>query len=212
MKIHDVTLVLRPDMPVWPNEKGPEITPLRRLAKGDGANVSVVSFANHTGTHVDPPVHFIDGATTVDRLPLDALVGPCAVVAYEGTEHIGASWLGGAGIDGAGERVLFKTRNSELWRQGAPFAKDFVAIDGSGADWLVARGVKCVGVDYLSVEPFGSGPAGHPVHKTLLRAGVVIIEGLDLSAVRPGRYDLVCGAIKLENGDGAPARVFLLER
>src|SRR6266536_2764060 len=182
MKIHDVTLVLRPDMPVWPNEKGPEITPLRRLAKGDGANVSVVSFANHTGTHVDPPVHFIDGATTVDRLPLDALVGPCAVVAYEGTEHIGASWLGGAGID------------------------------GSGADWLVARGVKCVGVDYLSVEPFGSGPAGHPVHKTLLRAGVVIIEGLDLSAVRPGRYDLVCGAIKLENGDGAPARVFLLER
>src|SRR5713226_1392398 len=87
MKIHDVSLTLRPGMPVWPNEKGPEITPLRRIAKGDGANVSVVSFANHTGTHVDPPVHFIEGGNTVDRLPLASLVGPCAVVHYGGDSH-----------------------------------------------------------------------------------------------------------------------------
>ncbi|MDP9265660.1 MAG: cyclase family protein [Chloroflexota bacterium] len=212
MKIHDVSLVMRPDMPTWKNEPGPKVEPLRRLARGDGANVSLLSFGNHTGTHVDPPVHFIDGANTVDKLPLDALVGSCRVVGYDGDAHISAEWLEGAGIGGATERLLFKTRNSELWRSRAPFHQDFVALDVSGAEWCARRRVKLVGVDYLSVEPFGSGPRGHPVHLALLREGVVIVEGLDLSEVAPGEYELVCGAIKIEGGDGAPARVFLLER
>ncbi len=211
MRIHDVTLVMRPGMPTWPGEDGPSIEPLRRIAKGDGANVSVVRLGNHTGTHVDPPIHFIEGANTVDRLPLDALAGPCRVVAYDSDAHISADWLGSHGVAGV-ERVLFKTRNSELWRSGAPFDERFVAVDTSGAEWLVAHRTKLVGVDYLSVEPFGSGKIGHPVHVKLLAASVVIVEGLDLSSVAPGDYELFCGPLKLERGDGAPARVFLIER
>ena len=211
MTIHDVTLVMRPGMPTWPGEDGPSIEPLRRIAKGDGANVSVVRFGNHTGTHVDPPIHFIEGANTVDKLPLDALAGPCTVIAYDGETHISAAWLKAHGIAGA-KRVLFKTRNSELWRTRAPFDEHFVAVDESGAEWLVAQRVKLVGVDYLSVEPFGSGKSGHPVHVKLLAASVVIVEGLDLSEVAPGDYELFCGPLKLEHGDGAPARVLLIER
>lgn len=213
MKVHDISLVMRPDMPTWPGEAGPTVKPLRRIAKGDGANVSIVSFGNHTGTHVDPPVHFIDGANTVDKLPLDALVGPCRVLGYDGDAHVSAAWLERAGIPPDARRLLFKTRNSERWRQtAAAFDRDFVALDESAARWCVERGVRLVGVDYLSVEPFGSGKLGHPVHTTLLKANVVIVEGLDLSGVAPGEYDLFCGPIKFAGGDGAPARVFLVER
>jgi arylformamidase len=212
MKVYDVSLVLRPDMPTWPGESGPTFTPLRRIAKGDGANVSVVTFGNHTGTHVDPPIHFIEGANTVDRLPIDALVGPCRVIGYDGEGHIGEGWLERHTPARGVERVLFRTRNSDLWRTGAPFAKDFVALDAGGARWLVEQGVKLVGIDYLSIEPFGSGPLGHPVHKALLAKEVVIVEGLDLSAVEEGDYDLVCAPLKLEGSDGSPARVFLIER
>ncbi len=212
MKVHDVSLTLRPEMPTWPGEAGPAFSPLRRIAKGDGANVSLVSFSNHTGTHVDPPIHFLEGGKTVDQLPLDALVGPCRVVAYDGDEHIAGSWLEAARVPAGTKRVLFKTRNSRHWPARDPFDKDFIALDRSAAEWCVSRGITLVGVDYLSVEPFGSGKSGHPVHVTLLGAGVVIIEGLDLSGVGPGDYELVCGVLKLEGSDGAPARVFLIQR
>ncbi|HUG55540.1 MAG TPA: cyclase family protein [Candidatus Limnocylindrales bacterium] len=212
MKVHDVSLVMRPGMPTWPGEQGPVFTPLRRITRGDSANVTVVSFGNHTGTHVDPPVHFIEGAETVDRLPVDALMGPCRVVGYDGEDHISESWLEEALIPAGTQRVLFKTRNSRLWAENAPFDKEFIALDETAAHWLVRHGVRLVGIDYLSIEPFGSGKIGHPTHIALLQAGVVIIEGLDLSGVREGPYEIACGAVKLEGGDGAPARVFLLER
>lgn len=213
MKVHDVSLVMRADMPTWPGEDGPKTTPLRRIAKGDSANVSVVAFGNHTGTHVDPPVHFIDGAATVDQLPLDALVGPCRVLDFDGPGHISAKWLEGVAVPNDTERVLFKTRNSERWREPVkPFDRDFVALDRTAARWCVDRRLKLVGIDYLSIEPQGPEKAGYPTHKALLGAGIVIIEGLDLKDVRPGDYDIACGAIKFEGGDGAPARVFLIER
>lgn len=213
MKVHDVTLTLRPDMPTWPNEQGPRVEPLKRMARGDSSNVSVVTFGDHTGTHVDPPVHFIEGAGGIDTLPLDALVGPCQVVGYEGDDHISQKWLEGAGIAPGIERLAFRTRNSERWADPASgFDKDFLALDETAAHWLVRRGIKLVGVDYLSVEPFGSGKLGHPVHVALLTAGVVIVEGLDLHEVKPGPYEIVCGPLKIRNGTGSPARVFLIER
>lgn len=213
MRVHDVTLTLRPDMPTWGGEKGPSIEPLKRMARGDSSNVSLVSFGDHTGTHVDPPVHFIDGANTVEALPIDALVGPCRVVAFDEPDHVSGKWLASAGIPHGTERVLFKTSNSELWRDPArPFEKDFIALDETAAHWLVEAGAKLVGVDYLSVEPFGSGRLGHPVHVALLRAAVVIVEGLDLHDVAPGSYEIVCAPLKLQGGTGSPARVFLIER
>jgi len=163
VKVHDVSLVMRPSMPTWPGEEGPKITPLRRIAKGDSANVSIVSFGDHTGTHVDPPVHFIEGAGTVDLLPIDALVGRCRVVGFNGPGHISAAWLDSAGVPADTERILFKTRNSERWREPmAPFDRDFVALDRTAARWCVDRHVKLVGIDYLSIEPQGPEKADIP--------------------------------------------------
>ncbi|MBI2773477.1 MAG: cyclase family protein [Chloroflexi bacterium] len=213
MRVHDVSLTIRADMPTWPGEAGPLIAPLKRMARGDSSNVSLVTFGDHTGTHVDPPVHFIDGSPGIDRVPVDALVGPCQVVAFTGDDHISGTWLDGAGLARGTERVLFKTRNSERWRDPAtPFDKDFIALDETAAHWLVRAGVRLVGIDYLSIEPFGSGKIGHPVHIALLRANVVIVEGLDLHDVEPGGYELVCGPLKFQDGTGSPARVFLIER
>jgi arylformamidase len=212
VKVHDVSLVLRPDMVTWPGEPGPRLEPLRRIANGDSANVSLITLANHTGTHVDPPAHFIEGAATVDRLPLEALVGPCRVLEFTESGHVTGAWLESAHVPAGTERLLIKTRNSERWSDpAAAFTRDFTAIDASSARWCLGRGVKLIGVDYLSIEPQGPEKQGYPVHNTLLRANVVIVEGLDLRAVGPGSYDLVCAPLKLWQSDGAPARVFLIE-
>jgi len=187
-------------MTTWGGEPGPGITPLRRIARGDTANVSTITFGDHTGTHVDPPIHFIEGGATVDELALDALLGPCVVVEYDGTGNVS-------------KRILIKTRNSQLWDdQTQKFTRDFVAVNASAARWCVERGVRLVGVDYLSIEPQGPEKAGYPTHHTLLGAGVVIIEGLDLRAIAAGSYELICAPLKIAGGDGAPARVFLVER
>ena len=213
MKIHDVSLVLRPDMVTWPGEPAPKIEPLKRIARGDSNNVSIITLGDHTGTHVDPPLHFIEGGNTVDKLPLDALIGPCRVVGFEGQGHVSGEWLDGAKIAKNTERLLFKTRNSARWADStAPFSRDFSTLNASAAKWCVDHGVNLVGIDYLSIEPQGPEKAGYPVHNTLLRAGVVIIETLDLRAVEPGTYELICAPLKILNGDGAPARVFLIER
>jgi arylformamidase len=200
-------------MTTWDDEPGPTIAPLRRIANGDSANVSVVSFGDHVGTHVDPPVHFIDGGKTVDELPLEALIGPCIVLGYDGDGNVSADWLEQAHVPTAAARILFKTSNSELWRDPLHrYVRDIVAMDASAARWCVARGVRLVGVDYLTIEPQGPEKAGYPTHTTLLGAGVVIVEGLDLRDIAPGPYELVCAPLKIADGDGAPARVFLIER
>jgi arylformamidase len=213
MKIHDVSLVLRPDMVSWPGEPSPRIEPLRRMDKGDTANVSVLTISDHAGTHVDPPLHFLEGGNSGDRLPLEPLVGPCVVVGFDGPGHVSGEWLERAKLSGTTERILFKTRNSARWGDPtAAFTRDFTTINASAARWCVAHGIKLVGIDYLSIEPQGPEKEGYPVHKTLLGANVVIIEGLDLRGVAPGQYELVCAPIKLRDGDGAPARVLLIER
>jgi len=200
-------------MTTWGDEPGPTIAPVRRIAKGDSANVSLLSLGDHTGTHVDPPLHFIDGGNTVDQLPLDALLGPCRVIGYDGAGNVSADWLDRAHVPPDATRLLFKTSNSDLWRDPLHrYTRDIVAVNASAARWCVARGVRLVGVDYLTIEPQGPEKAGYPTHHTLLGAGVVIVEGLDLRGIAPGPYELVCAPLKIEGGDGAPARVFLIER
>src|SRR5438128_7464751 len=200
-------------MTTWNREPGPTITPLRRIAKGDAANVSVISLADHTGTHVDPPLHFIEGGNAADTLPVAALLGPCLVLDYTGTAHIDDGWLERQHLPQGTERILFKTRNSELWRDPtADFTRDLITLNAPAARWCVARGVKLLGIDYLTIEPQGPEKAGYPVHHTLLGAGVVIVEGLDLRGIAAGTYELVCAPLKIAGGDGAPARGFLIER
>ena len=200
-------------MTTWGDEPGPKLEPLRRIAKGDTANVSTLTLGDHTGTHVDPPIHFIEGGATVESLPVEAMLGPCVVVRHEGKANVSAEWLETAGVPKGTKRLLIRTSNSELWKDPTRhFTREIVAVDASAARWCVERGIRLVGVDYLTIEPQGPEKAGYPTHKTLLGAGVVIIEGLDLREIAPGEYELVCAPLKIAGGDGAPARVFLIAR
>jgi arylformamidase len=192
-------------MVVYEGDPGVDVRPRLEIAKGDTANVSLLSMGSHTGTHVDAPAHFIEGGATVEALPLDVLIGPALVAEVKSERLIGRSDLEPLPLDGQ-SRLLLKTRNSELWAAGG-FSRDFVALDLEGARYLTERGLRLIGIDYLSVEAFHS--PGHPVHRHLLGAGVVILEGLDLSRVAPGVYELVCLPLPVRGIDGAPCRAVL---
>lgn len=208
MRIVDISLPISPRLPVWPGDPPVEIEKLSTIVEGADANVSKMSCSVHMGTHVDAPYHFIDSGQGIETLALEVLIGPALVLDLIGTDTIDREVLEGQDIPEDVERLLFKTRNSMYWATGVKtFQEDFVAVDESGADWLVERGIKLVGVDYLSVAPFD---AGVPTHQTLLRHGVVIVEGLDLSSAGAGWYDLACLPLKIIASDGAPARAVLM--
>ena len=177
------------------------------MANGAAANVSAVAMGTHTATHVDAPRHFIEGGAPVDEMPLERLIGPAVVVAFGASvTAVGEAELRAQPLDGHA-RVLLKTRNSALLRR-PDFVRDYAYLAPDGAEYLLRVGVELVGIDYLSIEQFES--ADHRTHLLLLERGVVIVEGLDLSAVRPGTYELVCLPLKLAGLDGAPARAVLI--
>jgi arylformamidase len=209
MQIYDVSLTITPDLPVWPGDPSIVLERVGKMEQGGEANVSHISMGVHVGTHVDAPFHFLGGdAVKVDELSLRTLIGPVYLVHLPEVDVITAQVLDEADIPTRTRRVLFKTRNSEYWTQGEKtFQKKFVAISPDGAHYLVKRGVQLVGVDYLSVAPYEDGG---PTHRILLNAGVVVVEGLDLSEVSAGRYILYCLPIKLGGADGAPARTILV--
>lgn len=211
MKIFDISLTISPQLPVWPGDPQVELEQVDSMDKGAHANVSHFSAGVHVGTHVDAPHHFLNDGRTIEQLPLDVLTGPCYVVQLpDGVEAITAEVLDGTALPADTNRILFGTSNSRFWSQGeTEFQEDFVAVTEDGADWLVQRGIRLVGVDYLSVAPYGDSV---PTHRTLLEAGVVVVEGLDLSAVPRGFYDLYCLPLKLLGSDGAPARTILVQR
>jgi arylformamidase len=201
MEILDVSVPIRPGMTIWPGDPAVEVQLAAAIADGAPANVTQLALGTHTGTHVDAPVHFFDGAGGVEALPLEALVGPCVVVdATTAAGDLGPEAL--ADLAPGTKRVLFKTPNSELWARD-DFVEDFVALSNAGAEDVVRRGILLVGIDYLSI-------GGSEAHRTLLRAGVVPLESLDLRAVEPGAYTLLCLPLKLVGADGAPARTLLV--
>lgn len=210
--IHDVTVTLHEDLPTWPGEDGAHLETVKAIARGDNFNARKLSIGIHTGTHVDAPEHVLRGGRTVEQLPLDLLVGPCAVVDVAGDPDVSAAALEALFPAGrpAPERLLLRTRNSTgpspVWLHST-FQTGYAGIAHDAARWLVERRVRLVGVDYLSVEPFR---AQEPLtHRTLLGAGIVAIEGLDLRRVAPGPYRLVCLPLLLQGAEGAPARVLL---
>jgi arylformamidase len=205
MPIYDVTVTLRAGMPTWDGEPDPECRPIKEIGvDGEEAQVSLLTVGTHTGTHVDAPAHFIPGGATVDMLPLDALVGPCRVVQVHADRLIEPVDLESGATNTT--RLLLKTRSGRLW-EAPTFRHDFVALSAAAAEWLVAEGVLLIGIDYLSIDPYDAQPA--VAHLTLLRAGVIVLEGLDLRDVPPGEYDLAALPLKLAGADGAPARVVL---
>lgn len=207
---YDVTVALSNELPTYPGDPGIKIGDWRSLANGDSANVSVVNFGAHTGTHVDAPAHFIDGAAKIESLALDSLIGECVVVEVPEDHLVVDEAFVTQHVPVGSPRVLFKTRNSAFWNENPPqFHSDFTYLDLGAATWLRDRGAKLIGIDYLSIEKFKS--PGHPTHLALLTKGVVILEGLNLSDVPPGKYELICLPLRLRSalGDGAPARAVL---
>ncbi len=212
MKIYDVSVPISSQTPVYAGDPKVEITTAHAIADGAPANVSNLCFGAHTATHVDASNHFIEGSRKVDKLPLDVLIGRVRVVEIDkNAAAVDAAQLENVDLKGV-ERVLFKTRNSEFWNDlGQGFQTDFTYIAPDAAQKLVDLGVKLVGIDYLSVEKFGS--EDFQTHITLLKNQVIIIEGLDLREVSGGDYELICLPLKIAEGtgDGAPARTVLRE-
>ena len=211
MRVIDVSLGIGPDLLVWPGDPSVDVLPRRQISAGDAANVSELRMGTHTGTHVDPPNHFVEGASGIDSLSVDLLVGNAIVADARHLDRpIDVADLEKLSIPDGAERVLLRTGNSELWRQPrVEFPDTYACLTEDSARWVVDRGVKLIGVDFLSVEQ--KGAEGHPVHHTLLENGVVIVEGLNLADVEPGEYLLVCLPLKIVGGDGGPARAVLIE-
>jgi arylformamidase len=212
MKIYDVTVPISIQTPVYEGDPAVQIETASAISQGDAANVTGLCFGAHTATHIDAPNHFIEGTRKAHEIELEKFIGGCRVVEIdESVTAISAGDIRKANLQGV-ERVLFKTRNSEFWndlQQG--FRKDFTYIEPDAAQELVNLGIKLVGIDYLSVEKFGS--EDFATHRILLEKEVVIIEGLDLREVPAGDYELICLPLKIisETGDGAPARTILRE-
>jgi arylformamidase len=210
MKIYDITIPISESVPVYQGDPTVKVDAPKTFAAGDGVNVSQMCFGMHTATHVDAPNHFIEGTRRVDELDLDKLIGRCRVIDVdESVSSIGPEQLGG--LDGV-ERILLKTKNSAFWNEPERgFRTDFAYLSLEGARAVVEVGVKLVGIDYLSIEEFGS--KDHAVHITLLEKEVVILEGIDLREVPTGDYELICLPMKYQGGtgDGAPARTILRE-
>jgi arylformamidase len=203
MTIHDISVPLRAGMPIYRGNPGFSKVLDSALAEGAGANVSRLEMGAHTGTHVDGPCHFYDGAAGTEVLDLGAMLGPSVVVEIpdRGLKPIDAAALEAAAIPAGSERVLLKTTNSQLWER-PDFTHDFIRLDGSGAEFVLQQGIRLIGIDYLSI---GDADA----HHALLGRPIVALEGLDLREVAPGPYDLVCLPLRLLGSDGAPARVIL---
>jgi len=202
----DISVTIKSGMVHWPGDPKIQIKQILSIAKGATANVSRISMGTHTGTHMDAPFHSFPKGKGIDVIPLDAAVGKARVIEIYDRESIKVEELKRCHIR-SGERILFKTQNSRRCWKTDSFVKDFVYISAEAAKFLAARRIKCLGVDYFSVGGFFKD--GEATHHELLKADIWIIEGLNLSRVKPGEYELICLPLKLFHGDGAPARAMV---
>ena len=207
MTVVDISVPIHDAMTVYRGNPAVRIRAAMTLAR-DGVNLSEICLGSHTGTHVDAPVHFVRGGAGIDRVDLRRFVGPSFVADLSDVRGgIGAEDLERAAIPRRTSRLLLRTRNSRLWHPARPFTTEFVYLAPDGADWLLDRGVRLVGIDYLSIEGFHV--TGAPTHRRLLGAGVPIVEGLDLYRVRPGRWNLIALPLRIEKGDAGLTRAVL---
>ncbi len=206
-QIIDISLPLRPAMPIWPGDPPFQIERIQRMEDGSIANVSKIHCCVHVGTHVDAPYHFIHNGRTAEQLSLDMLVGEAEVAYLPEIDTITMHDLESLALPADTRRLLLRTRNSAWWTAGVTsFREDFAALTADAAQWLVDHHIHLIGVDYLSVQLYHDGPLTHQI---LLKAGTIILEGLSLDGVEPGRYELICLPLNLVGADGAPARAIL---
>lgn len=212
MIIYDISVPVSSDLPVWPGDPRVSLERISKIEEGADANVTFIRMSAHTGTHIDAPYHFLGGDNdTVDQLPLELLIGPAYVLHVPVEVNlVKTETLQALVIPEGTTRLLIKTRNSNYWQSAeTEFIKEYVAISPDAARYLIERGIQVIGVDYLSVAPFDNTI---PTHRILLEAGVLIIEGLNLSGIGQKNYELYCLPINLIGTDGAPARAVLTQR
>ncbi len=201
MPLIDISVPIRSAMPIWPGNAGVELELTESIAGGDVANVTALRLGAHTGTHVDAPRHFLADGPTTETIDPEVLVGQAIVADLTGAERLDAAAIEGLGLPDDVARLLLKTSNSALWADDR-FTPGHLRLDASGAQAVLDLGIALIGIDYLSI-------GDEEAHRLLLGAGVVPLEGLDLRGVTPGRYTLICTALRLVGSDGAPARALL---
>jgi len=209
MKIYDISLDISEKLPVWPGDPKIGIEKKCSIENGDICNVTSIILGVHTGTHIDAPYHFVNDGRKTDEIKIQEFIGECLVVEIDTDDFIKKEHLMDINLDGI-EKILFKTKNSILWETKVEeFNENFISLDLSAAEYLVNKGIKLIGVDYLSIEGFFSKDA--IVHKTLLGNNIIVVEGLNLFGIESKKYELICLPIKLVACDGSPARVILKE-
>ncbi len=203
----DISVPLHAGLPVWPGSSGVRISREMNIAGGDIANVSRMDIDVHAGTHIDAPLHFLDGADTTDDIDLHKFIGPCYVADFRGLQRITAADLERAGIPEGTQRLLLKTDNSDFWKDFAqPFRSDFCALTLDGAHWVVDRGMVLVGIDCHSIQMYNDP---YDTHVVLLERKVVIMESLNLRDADPGAYELLCLPLRVRGLEGVPVRAVL---
>ena len=205
MTLYDATLSMREGMATFPGDPPFRMQARYQRRKGDLFNLASLSMGTHLGTHVDAPAHYLDGGATVDEIPLETLVGPGIVLDMRGRPRIDRKALEEVPAQGH-RRVLLKTDNGPFLPERS-FREEYVSLTEDGALYLIERGVCLVGIDYLSIEGYQN--PGAPVHRMLLQANVLILEGVHLLEIPPGPYEIFCLPLRIQGGDGAPARVIL---
>ena len=212
-RVHDISLAIEPGLPTWPTSEGFRTRWAMRIDAGASANVTVLEADVHTGTHVESALHFIAEGEPIERTPIERFVGPAVVVEIDGDEVTAAALEGArsSGVIPEGTtRLLVKTRNSERWARGwGAFDPVYVALTRDASEWIAASGIQLVGLDHLSIQRYGDDGE---THRVLMRAGVTILEGLNLAGVAPGTYTLVAAPLKLVGTEAAPARALLIDQ
>lgn len=207
--IYDVSVPITAAIPVWPSDPPVSLTPISHLSSDKSHTIQVtrIEMGSHTGTHIDAPWHMVEGGRRLNQIPIETLVGPAVVLEISKVQSIARSDLEKLNLNG-GQRILFKTENSRHWNDGK-FYEQFVYLEPEAAEFLVQQGVQLVGIDYLSIDKFKSEQ--HPSHFVLLTRNIVILEGLNLSGVKPGIYHMTALPLNLQDVDGAPTRVILTD-
>jgi len=205
--IIDISLPLTTGMVCWPGSDGFRLSKTMEMSKGDPANNSWIDTDVHIGTHIDAPWHSLANGMTIDQLPLNILIGKTFVAHLPDLTEITAKTLDDHSIPKETKRLLFHTSNSKIWEKNDnEFKKDFVALTADGAEWIVNRGIQLVGIDYLSIQQYGESMETHNI---MLRKNIIIVEGLNLTGVEQGIYELICLPLKIMDSEGSPARAVL---
>lgn len=202
----DISVTLNNKLVHWPQDPAFSIKKHKSIKAGDDANISVINTGVHSGTHVDAPNHFLENKKGADSMPFSAMLGTVKIIEIKDNVSVKVEELKQHKIL-KGDRIIFKTINSNSIWEEEKFKSDFVYVSAEAAKFLAAKKIKTIGIDYLSVG--GYKKDGRQTHIILLNSGIWIIEGLKLHGVKPGRYFMACLPLKIHDSDGAPARIII---